>query len=230
MRSARPVYSDVICAMTEQDPVYLDNLFVADVNELERLGKINPRSDYEHLQMSAILRRLTLDEQPIVHHAAKRCQTPLIILVPEPKSGNPRYDPEWTIPAPLVKYAPEISERTHPTGTRGYFWCPYELDGYLRRTHMVLPANDRSGALRGRPISPSEMILFLANKLGGVHADRKLRDLADGGRSVDAATLHQINQHVSIFGKASIFQQFGIVAERVWRCCAPLRDELAHRE
>ncbi len=215
--------------MTEQDAEYLNRLFVADIDELERLGRSSQGSDYGYLQMSAILRRLTLDEQPLAHHAAKQCHMPLIVLVPEAKSGNPKYDPNWIIPEILVKYAPEISERTYPTGTRGYFWCPYSLDEYLCRTHMVLPSNSKAGRLRGRPITPREMILFLANKLGGVHADRQLRDLADGGRSVDAETLHKINRHVTVFGEGSIFQQFGSIAERIWRCCAPLRDVLAHR-
>jgi hypothetical protein len=69
------------------------------------------------------------------------------------------------------------------------------------------------------------MIQFLANKLGGVHADKNLVDIADGGRSVDAETLHTINQKVSIYGEEALFHEFAVVAVRIWRACAPLRDE-----
>jgi hypothetical protein len=102
------------------------------------------------------------------------------------------------------------------------------MDEYLSHPHMVLP-NAKSGSLTGRAITPREMIQFFANKLGGVHADKNLVDIADGGRSVDAETLHLINKKVSIFGEEALFHQFGVIAERVWRACAPLRDELLSR-
>jgi hypothetical protein len=222
-------YPIVICQVPKRPDKELDELFVHDVDELERLGRISPRSDYQHLQMSGILRRLACDEQPLIPHASKRSTIPAIVLVPEPRSGNPKFDPTYQIPPALRKYAPQLTEDQYPGGANGYFLCPYSVQDYLARPHMVLPAKHKDGQLKGRPISPREMILFLANKLGGVHADRNLKDLGDGGRSVDAETLYQINQHVSIYGQSSIFQQFGIVAERIWRCCGPMRDALAGR-
>jgi hypothetical protein len=200
-------------------------MFVQDVTELERLGNLKPRTDYTLLQMSGILRRLVADEQPLVHHARSRCITPLVVLVPEPISGNPRHGPLRAFPPAVMHYAPEISNYTHPSGLEGYFHCPYSVDEYLGRPHMVLP-NAKSGSLTGRAITPREMIQFFANKLGGVHADKNLVDIADGGRSVDAETLYLINKKVSIFGEAALFHQFGVIAECVWRACAPLRDEL----
>src|SRR6185503_2414651 len=100
--------------MAEQDPAYLDNIFVRDVGELERLAAINPRDEYVVLQMSAVIRRLFCDEQPLGQHAAKRLGMPLIFLIPEPISGNPRYDPSKVHDPRVLKYAPEISERSHP--------------------------------------------------------------------------------------------------------------------
>jgi hypothetical protein len=124
-----------------------------------------------------------------------------------------------------MHYAPQISDRTHPLGVNGYFHCPYKMDEYLRLPHMVLP-NPKSSSSTGRAITPREMILFFANKLGGVHADKNLVDVSQGGRSVDAETLHLINKSVSIFGEEALFREFGVITERVWRACAPLRDEL----
>ena len=209
----------------KQSPEWLDELFVQDVTELERLGNLTPRTHYMLLQMSGILRRLVVDEQPLALHARSRCKTPLVVLVPEPISGNPRYDASRTFPPAVMHYAPEISNRTHPFGLEGYFHCPYAVDEYVSRPHMVLP-DAKAGKLTGRAITPREMIQFLANKLGGVHADKNLIDIADGGRSVDAETLHLINKKVSIFGEEALFHQFGVIGERIWRACAPLRDEL----
>lgn len=108
-------------------------------------------------------------------------------------------------------------------------WLLYADNGlapYLQRPHMVPPHTEKSGALKGRAITPLEMIRFFANKLGGVHADKNLLDIADGGRSVDAESLHTINKKVSIFGEEALFHQFGVIGGRIWRACAPLRDEL----
>ena len=210
---------------SKQSPEWLDEVFAHDVTELERLGNLTPRTHYTLLQMSGILRRLVVDEQPLAIHAQSRCKTPLVVLVPEPISSNPRHDTSRTFPSTVMHYAPVISDRTHPFGLEGYFHCPYTMDEYLSRPHMVLP-NAKSGSLTGRAITPREMIQFFANKLGGVHADKNLVDIMDGGRSVDAETLHMINKSVSILGEEALFHQFGVIAERVWRACAPLRDEL----
>lgn len=212
--------------MIKQSETWLDDVFVQDVGELERLGNLVPRTPYALLQMSAVLRRLVADEQPLVHHAISRCSTPLMILVPEPISSNPRYDASKVLPTQILKYAPEITERTHPGGKNGFFHCSYSIAGYLQLPHMVLPNVDKAGDFHGRSITPKEMILYFANKLGGVHADKNLIDKADGGRAVDAESMHNINERVSIFGEGALFNQFGIVGERIWRACAPLRDEL----
>lgn len=41
-----------------QSPEWLDQVFVQDVTELERLGNLKPRTDYTLLQMSGIVRRV----------------------------------------------------------------------------------------------------------------------------------------------------------------------------
>jgi hypothetical protein len=201
--------------MAVQDPEYLDKLFVQDVAELERLGRQTPRDNYSVLQMSAVIRRLFCDEQCLAQHASKRLGMPLIFLVPEPIAGNPAYDPKRTFHPLVLKYAPEISERTHPFGREGFFHAPYDMIEYLERPHMVLPHKGQ-----GRAIRPRELVKFFANKMGGVHADKNLVD----DSKLDAETLHTINESVSIFGQPALFQQFGHIADAAWRCAAPLRD------
>jgi len=202
--------------MIEQAPEYLDHLFVDVVNDLETKGGTMPCTDYIRLKMSALVRQLVLDKQSLLRHAAARCTTPAIVLVPEPLSGNPRYDPNYVLHPAVIPYAPEINDNTFPGGVRGYFNSPYTMEEYLKCTHMVI----------GRPITPREIIRFLANKMGGVHAEAALKDLNQGGQSVDGERLFRINKHVSIYGEESIFRAFHKIAGRVWACCAPLRDEL----
>lgn len=212
--------------MIQQDDEWLDELFICDINELERLGQSSPRSRYQHLQMSGILRRLVLDKHCLAHHATKRCNAKLMVLVPEPISANPAYKPGFKLPTANQMYAPDITSLNRGFNGDAYFLRPYGLDAYLSRTHMILPISDKCGTLQGRKINPKEIILLLANKLGGAHAERVLLDLSDGGISVDAETLMKINLNVSIGGNQSLFHQFGVIAEHIWRACAPLRDQL----
>lgn len=213
----------------QQDPEWIDQVFIEDVNELERLGRLEPRKDIVLLRMSAILRKFVADEQPLAFHAERRCTLPLTVLIPEPSFENPKHDPTRTFPSELMRYAPEISENSHPGGRDGWFYASYSMRDYLDRCHMVMPAVSEAGELAGRPITPREMIAFFANKLGGIHVDKNLNDIHEGGRSVDAKTLHEVNDRVKAFGHGVLFQQFGVVGERIWRACAPLRDELISR-
>jgi hypothetical protein len=207
----------------QQSDETLDRLFVHAVDELERLGTLQPRTQLTLIDMSAPVRRLVLDEQPLVRHAKRRCKIPLIVLIPEPISGNPRFNEKLSIHTLIMKYAPEISQSNYPGGKKAYFHCPYSMDEYIVQPHMVLPIN-RDGGIQGRKITPKEMIKLFANKLGGIHADINLRD----SESLEAETLFLINESISIQGEKTLFQQFGVICERIWRACAPLRDELNH--
>lgn len=174
--------------MIAQSQEYLEKLFIADVDELSRLGQQKPRTNTIRLRISGLLRKLVADEQPLALQVERGSRLPLLILVAEPIAGNPRYDPHTSIPDEILKYIPEITDQTHPGGKQGYFYCPYPLDQYMRKCHMVL---------FGRTISPREVIKFLANKMGGIHAEKNLKDISDGGRSVDAETLYQANERMS---------------------------------
>ena len=201
---------------------HIDQEFVYSVDRLQSLGMTSPRTNPIHHDMAAILRKLVEDRR-LAHRIADRYTTPLLVLVPEPISGNPRYEKNTrAIPENVMQYATEISDRTHPGGSEGYFHCTYEIDAYLDRTHMVLPLPNE---LKGRPINPREMILFFANKLGGVHVEPDLRDLP-GKKQPDAETLYLINESVSIYGEQALYQQFDSIASTLWRALAPLRDEV----
>ncbi len=197
--------------MTPQEQDYLDKLFVHDVNMIPKYGVKN--SHYDRLLLSGILRRLTLDEQSLAPLVAQNYETPLMVLVPEPESGNTPRDQLPFVPSNIQLYAPELTDQYPP----GFYLKPYTLEEYLSRTEVVLYS---------RSITPREIVKFLSNKLGGVHIEKILRDIAEGGRGIDAETLYWINRSFTILGENVLYQQFQIVADRIWRCTAPLKEEI----
>jgi hypothetical protein len=199
---------------------HLDEDFVYSVDRLEGLGRTQPHTKPLLHDMGGILRKLVLDRR-LARRVAENYTTPLLVLVPEPIGRNPRYGQSIAIPDRVMTYAPEISERTHPRGLRGYFHCVYPLDDFLNRTQVVLPHPDR---LEGRPINPCELIMLMADHLGGVHLGPEVRDQT-GKRGIAADTLYRINSNVSVFGQEALYHQFEVTASSIWRCLAPLRDE-----
>jgi hypothetical protein len=207
--------------MTTLPQRHLDEEFVYSVDRLKALGLTKPRTKPLFHDMGGILRKLVLDRR-LAQQVATNYTTPLIVLVPEPISGNPRYGRCAAIPERVMSYAPEINERTHPGGLKGYFHSSYTLDEFLNRTQVVLPHPDY---LKGRPINACELIRLMAEHLGGVHLGPEVRDQT-GKRGIEADTLYRINSKVSLFGQEALYHQVDAVASSIWRCLAPLRDEV----
>lgn len=209
-----------------QTDEWIDKLFVQDVTELQRLGQEESREEYKALQMSAILRRLVLDGQPTAYSVAKRCVTPLRVLKVEGRENNERYVSIDDLHKHEHLYAPPLVEKDYPPMSGGLCHAEYKMDEYINGMQVILPGGKTGEQVAGTKITRREIILFLANKLGGVHADRQLKDRDEGGKSVDAETLYNINKNVTLFGQQSIFHQFWSISARIWRACAPLRDEI----
>jgi hypothetical protein len=196
---------------------YLDRLFVAHVDDLLQRGQTNPTTDFMLLQMAHTLRLLVIEGpgNRLAFRVQPRYKTPLWVLVPEPISGNTPRDELPKIPANVIAYATPITDKTHPFGTDGYYHKPYKLEDYLG--HSL-------GILMSRSINARELIKFLANKLGGSHADD---ELVDHPKNIEAETLFFLNKNITIFGEGAIFTLFKNCAAMIWRSLAPLRDEIA---
>jgi hypothetical protein len=195
---------------------YLDKLFVQHVDDLQGCGS-KPRTTFLRLRMAHTLRLLVTSGRgnDLAVRVQQRYACPLWVLVPEPIAGNTPADQLPRVPDAVIAYATPITNRTHPRGTEGYYHKPYSLSDYLAKP---------VGVLTRRPIIAGELIRFLANKLGGSHADE---ELLDHPNNVDAETLWFLNHHISIFGTGSVYALFDGVAPTVWRSLAPLRDEVA---
>jgi hypothetical protein len=190
---------------------YLDQLFVWHVDYLRESGNKEPMHTFTRLNMAHTLRILVTEGRgnELAFRVQKRYSCPLWVLDPEPISGNTPADQLPTIPTNVTAYATPITVETHPFGMEGYYHKPYPLRKYLGRP---------LGILMGRAVNSREVIKFLANKLGGSHADDELVG--------DAETLHFLNEGVLIFGEKAIFSFFDDCAEMIWRALAPLRDEV----
>lgn len=178
---------------------YIELLFVHDVDRIPVL--CGTGYQYDRVLLSSILRRLVIDGAGLAHLANRQFKLPLLVLVPEPESGNVPRDQLPTVPEVIMKYAPEINERSHPPG---FYHRPYYLNDFLKRPMGVL----------FQPITAKDAILLVANKLGGVHIDPQFESQA----------LYEINKRISFFGKRGVYQIFDQVAGHIWRCLAPLRD------
>jgi hypothetical protein len=183
---------------------YIERLFVHDVDripELERTGY-----QYDRVLLSSILRRLVIDGAGLAHLANRPYKFPLLVLIPEPESGNVPRDQFPEVPESAMKYAPDISERSYPPG---FYHRPYRLNDFLKRPMGVV----------FQPITAKDAIELVAHKLGGVHISPKF----------ESEALYEINKRVSFFGKGSVYALFDQVAGHLWRCLAPLRDIIVEK-
>jgi len=146
------------------DELFLHTL--EDIEERSRLGK----GEYDALMMASLLRKLLLGDPPLVNAANRDRKQRLRFQVTDlsPPSGVSRWAPQDAI---------------HPSGAgRAETTIDLRLDTLLSRTVVVA---------YGERISVRELIKFLSNNYGAVHASpadddktRALRDEAWGSRVI----------------------------------------------
>lgn len=190
---------------------HLDEIFVYKVDRLRELASKDPRTNPIRVDMAGYLRSLVHDN--LAERVAERYTTPLLVLRPEPESGNPKSGHRIDIPQNVMRYAQPITKETHPPG---FFHRPYTLDEFLTVS---------LGVLAYQPITARECILLLSNKLGAMHMATELVD-GTGKKAIPAESLYRINEGFIIFGTPGVFKLFDGAAEMIWRCLAPLRDEI----
>ena len=195
---------------------YHSKLFVKHVDDLQQCGQIEPRGVFERVKMAHTLRLLVTEGKgnELAFRVKERYSSPLWVLVPEPISGNTPIEQLPNVPAEFYEHATPITEEKFPFGTDGYYHKPYALEDYLERP---------LGVLMHRSIVPREIIKFLANKMGGSHADD---ELVDSPKNVDAETLYFLNQNISILSERAIYKFFDNAAPLIWRSLIPLRNEV----
>lgn len=194
----------------KNDGAFLDLAFVFanDVRVLYEYGTAAHHDDYGMLQTASVVRRMLLDRQATAPRLAKQIGMKLWFprYVPFGKETETKFS---DLPAVYRVCAPAPRQGGEATKS---VWEVHDLTGYLKVSLGVLAKHE---------VTPELLVKLLANKLGGVHFDRKFMD----GRSDDDARLARIF-HVGAsfkFGEVKILSMFmDKVVFDVFHACNPL--------
>jgi hypothetical protein len=164
-----------------------DELFLHTMRDLRRRVE-SPDDEYDLLMAAGLLRKLLLDDQPLVHQVNRRFRLKFAFEI----ATNDVYEAVILEDKPVVYVVNDaISPRAAlPRSTMR----KVNLDGFLAR---------RAAYVHGHDVSVKELILQVANVEGAVHAgtarDEKHRVLAGasetikiGGAGLAAATMRGI--------------------------------------
>lgn len=173
-----------------------ETLFIKTLEDIEnRLSVTDP---YEILLISALLRKLFLDDHPLVDQVNKARRVKLSFEITNPQS-KPLNEPPptfWTVQDGLdPDTAPPFKQRH--SATRDQFF----------QTVVTI--------INGHAYTIREIVLFEANVVGAVHA---------GTAKTDKETaLKQIDTEVSVGGYSSSLRQLLAISRVVLKALAPLR-------
>lgn len=113
--------------------------------------------EYESLQIAALLRKLLVDEVPLVHQVNQKRRVKIVFAVAE----NPQYAKKVLEDRPLVYF---VMDGIYPgTGIPNSTVQRVKLDALLKW---------RAAAIKGQSVSVKDLIQHLANVAGGVHAGK----------------------------------------------------------
>ncbi len=176
--------------LTHQEQLYLKTL-----NDLN--NRIISHDPYEILGVSALIRKLFLDDHPLVDQVNREHKLKFVFKVCLPSSnlfGMPGLE-VYTIQDGLD---PDTSRPGKPTSQLG-------RDHFFRIIVLVI---------NGEKYTIKDVILFEANIMGGVHADAPKLE--------KEKILKTLNDELSIGGYASSLRQLQAIARVVIKALAPL--------
>lgn len=173
-----------------------ETLFLRTLDDIER--RLSQTEPYEILFIAALIRKLFLDDFPLVdqvnrsHRLKLSFETTLPFELP---AGVPA-PTFWTVQDGLDPDTAIPGKRRHVASRDQFFQT------------IVTIVNDHRYSIR-------EVILFEANVMGAVHAGSPKTDKEQA--------LKQINSTISVGGYASSLRQLQAIARVVLKALAPLR-------
>ena len=179
-----------------------ETLFIRTLEDMEcRLTATDP---YEILLIAGLIRKLFLDDHPLVDQVNKKHRVKLCfeITVPINKPENESWPTFWTVQDGLdPDTAPPFKQRHNAT-----------RDQFFQTVVTVL--NSHAYTVR-------EIILFEANVVGAVHA---------GSTKTDKETvLKQFDSEIFVGGYGSSLRQLLAIARVVLKSLAPLRKAMQEK-
>jgi hypothetical protein len=177
-----------------------DTLFLHTLCDIER--RLSDTDPYEILLIAGLIRKLFLDDHPLVDQVNKKHRIKLTFEVPVPVN-MPQNEPLprfWNVQDGLdPDTAPPFKQRH--TVTRDQFFQT-----------VVTVVNNHGYSIR-------EIVLFEANVVGAVHAGTPKTD--------KESALKQIDSVISIGGYASSLRQLKAIARVILKALAPLRQAVS---
>ena len=173
-----------------------DTLFLRTLSDIEQ--RLSGRDPYEILLIAGLVRKLFLDDHPLVEQVNVKHRLKLTFEINAPSSLLERLPPPtlWTIQDGLDPDTSPFPQRTMVT-----------RDQFFKT--VVTIVNQHEYSIR-------EVVLFEANVVGAVHAGAPKKDKEHA--------LHEVDRHISVGGYASSLRQLLAIARVVLRALAPLRD------
>ncbi|GAB3736195.1 hypothetical protein GCM10028862_20630 [Luteimonas pelagia] len=177
-----------------------ETLFLKTLADLER--RLRETDPYEILLISGLLRKLFLDDHPLVDRINKEHR--IKIFFQTVHHDDPRADSAvpvvWSVQDGLD---PETSPPFRPRVT-------LSRDQFFQKLVTIV---------NGHALTVRDIILFEANIVGAVHAGAP--------RSEKEKALHDLETSLSIGGYAASLRQLMAIARVILRALQPLRDAVA---
>ena len=178
---------------------YAENLFLETLKDLE--ARVSARDPYTILGASALIRKLLLDDVPLVDQVNRKFTLKLSYEVTE-SGGFPH-----GIPEPVFYSVQDgIDPETSRPGKRRKTVNRHQLLSYV-----LLKVEGKECTLR-------DIVLFEANVMGGVHAGSPEEE--------KEKALRQINDMFAIGGYRASLRQLQAIGRVVVKGLAPLRSAI----
>lgn len=174
----------------------LESLFLHTLDELER--RISGEEPYEILSASALIRKLFLDESPLVDQVNRNYKEKIRFEI------GMRLVYPTDEPQPIFS---TVQDGLDPdTAITGKKCQQVSRDQFLKTTVIVV---------NGQEYSIRDVILFEANIMGGVHAGAPKNEKEE--------VMRQLNQFFSVGGYRSSLRQLKAIGRVVLKALKPLR-------
>lgn len=172
-------------------------LFLETLEDIEE--RVASNDAYKVLLISALIRKLLLDESPLLHQINRKYKTKISFEI-IPANDALVQNSEYYISADLLD--PETAPRRKKSQK-------VSLDQFLKTTVL---------SICGKRYSVKDIILFEANIMGGIHAGTP--------KQVKEQALQQINSIYKINASRNSLLQLKAIARVVLKALKPLRVQI----
>lgn len=188
------------------------HIFVNDCKRLvDYFIQSKNKQFYDYCQMAAIMRRLSLDGgNSLIQLMAKQCNMKVWILISVPKSWKGTARSVEEVHEDFIINAPLHRNDVFGAATDKKYKV-YLLQEYLTRFHL--------GSLGYHHVTPSRIIKYYANILGGVHFTSKISEQKKGLDGL--LSQHIANKTVRVGGSPPSHFMLDNAAFSIWHAAKP---------